>query len=151
MEMFFNSVVPERQLNDEMREKCEGKFSNSECKLAITKMKMNKSPGLDGISIQFHEKFWPLIGNLLVEVFNNTCSYENGILPCSQRVLVFTLIFKSGDEYDLSNYRPISLTNVDYRITAFVLAPRLQLVIDSFISQDQTAYIKNRYMGRNIR
>ena len=67
------------------------------------------------------------------------------------RVSVFTLIFKSGNECDLSNYRPISLTNVDYRIMAFVLVARLQLVIDSLISQDQTAYIKNRYMGHNIR
>ena len=151
MEMFFDSVVPERQLSDEAREKCEGKFSNNECKLAITKMKKNKSPGLDGIiySIEFYEKFWPLIGNLLVEVFNN--SYEDEILPDSQRVSVFTLVFKSGDECDLSNYHPISLTNVDYRIMAFLLAARLQLAIDSLISQDQTAYIKNRYMGHNIR
>ena len=67
------------------------------------------------------------------------------------RVSVFTLIFKSGNECDLSNYRPISLTNVDYRIMAFVLVARLQLVIDSLISQDQTAYTKNRYMGHNIR
>ena len=87
---FFNSAVPERQLNDETREKCEGRFSNSECKLAITKMKKNKSPGLDGISVEFYEKFWPFIGNLLVEIFND--SYENGILPDSQRVSVFTLI-----------------------------------------------------------
>ena len=36
---------------------------------------------------------------------------------------------------------------------AFVLAARLQYVLDSLISHDQTAYrpIKNRYMGYNIR
>ena len=34
---------------------------------------------------------------------------------------------------------------------AFILAARLQLVMDSVISHDQTAYIKNRYMGYNIR
>ena len=33
----------------------------------------------------------------------------------------------------------------------FVLAVRLQLVIDFLINQDQTAYIKNRYMEHNIR
>ena len=92
MELFFNSVVPERQLNDETREKCEGRFSNSECKLAITEMKKNKSPGLDGISIEFYEKFWPLIGNLLVEVFND--SYENGILPdVHKHIAIYYLIF----------------------------------------------------------
>ena len=48
-------------------------------------------------------------------------------------------------------YRTISLTDVDYRIMAFVLATRLQLIIDSIINHDHTAYIKNRYMGCNIR
>ena len=141
--------MPEKELDEEMREKCEGEFTFGECQSAIQKMKKNKSPGLDGISIEFYEKFWPLIGNLLVNVFNH--SYENEKLTDSQRTAVFTLIFKKGDNYDLSNYRPISLTNVDYRIMAFVLATRLQLVIDSIINHDQTAYIKNRYMGYNIR
>ena len=141
--------MPEKQLNEEMREKCEGEFTLGECESAINKMKKNKSPGLDGISIEFYEKFWPLIGNLLVDVFNH--SYENEILSDSQRTAVFTLIYKKDDSNDLSNYRPISVTNVDYRIMAFVLATRLQLVIDSIINHDQTAYIKKRYTGYNIR
>ena len=90
-----------------------------------------------------------MIGNLLFDVFNH--SYENEILSDSQRTAVSTLIYKKDDSNDLSNYRPISLTNVDYRIMAFVLATRLQLVIDSIINHDQTAYIKKRYMGYNIR
>ena len=149
IKMFFDSIVPEKQFSDEMREKCEGEFGTSECKVAIDKMKKNKSPGLNGISIEYYKKFWPLIGNLLVKVLNS--SYENGILTESQKVAVFALIFKKGDDCDLSNYRPISLTNVDYKIVAFVLAARLQCVLDSLISHDQTAYIKNRYMGYNIR
>ena len=99
-------------------------------------MKKNKSPGLDGISVEFYQKFWPLIRNLMLDVFND--SYKNDLVPVSQRVSVFTLIFKKEDDQDLVNYRPISLTNVDYRIMAFVLAARLQLVMDSIINQDQT-------------
>ena len=61
------------------------------------------------------------------------------------------MIFKKGDEDDIANYRPISLTNVDYRIMAIVLANRVQNVIGSIVNHDQTAYIKGRYMGTNIR
>ena len=50
-----------------------------------------------------------------------------------------SLIFKKGDDDDISNYRPISLTNVDYRILAFTLAERIQLVISDITSTDQTA------------
>ena len=44
-------------------------------------MKVNKAPGLDGLSIEFYTKFWPLIGDLMVEVFNE--SYKDGVLPRS--------------------------------------------------------------------
>ena len=117
--------------------------------MAMKSMKRNKSPGLDGINIEFYEHFWPLLGGLLVDVFNE--SFENGILPNSQRSAVLSLIFKKDDKEDIANYRPISLTNVDYRILAFVLARRLQRVTDSILSHDQTAYVRNRYMGYNIR
>ena len=50
IQMFFESVVAEKQLNEEMREKCEGEFTLGECESAINKMKKNKSPGLDGIN-----------------------------------------------------------------------------------------------------
>ena len=62
-----------------------------------------------------------------------------------------TLIYKKGEEDEIGNYRPISLTNVDYRILAFVLSNRLQNVIPSVINTDQTTYIKGTYMGQNIR
>ena len=62
-----------------------------------------------------------------------------------------SLIYKSGNTEKISNYRPISLTNVDYRILAFTLAERIQNVISGIISHDQTAYIRGRYMGSNIR
>ena len=64
---------------------------------------------------------------------------------------VFSLIFKKGDEENIENYRPISLTNVDYRILAFTLAQRMQKIVGTMISNDQSAYIKGRYMGTNIR
>ena len=47
---------------------------------------------------------------------------------------MLSLIFKKGENEDISNYCPISLTNVDYRILAFVLAGRIQNVINSTVS-----------------
>ena len=112
-------------------------------------MKGNKSPGLDGITIEFYQLFWPLLGNLLVEVFNE--SHEDGKLPESQRKSVISLIHKKDREDDIKNYRPISLTNVDYRILAFTLSERLHKVLNNIISSDQCAYVRGRYMGTNIR
>ena len=121
----------------------------NECLKSLNKMKGNKSPGLDGITTEWYQAFWPLVGELLVDVFNE--GHQLGSLSDSQRKAVMSLIFKKGDDDNISNYRPISLTNVDYRILAFTLAERIQLVISDITSTDQTAYIKRRYMGTNIR
>ena len=61
------------------------------------------------------------------------------------------MIFKNGDREQLKNYRPISLTNAGYKILAFVLAQRLQKIMPSIIDTDQSGYIKNRFIGHNIR
>ena len=40
----------------------------------------------------------------------------------SQRAAVISLSHKKGDETSLKNYRPISLTNTDYKKKAFIFA-----------------------------
>ena len=51
----------------------------------------------------------------------------------------------------IKNYRPISLTNYDYKIIAFTISNRLQKVLPSLIHQNQTAYIKKKFIGDNVR
>ena len=83
------------------------------------------SPGLGGLSIEFYAKFCPLIGGLMVDVYNE--SFKRGMLPESHKNCCFFLFCsKTDDAKDISNYRSVSLTNVDYSIMAFVLPHRLQ-------------------------
>ena len=51
----------------------------------------------------------------------------------------------------MSNWRPITLLNVDYKIVTRALAKRLQVIMTSIINSDQTGYVKGRYIGENIR
>ena len=46
---------------------------------------------------------------------------------------------------------PATKNNTDYKILVKVLATRLQDVVDEIIEADQSGYIKNRYIGDNIR
>ena len=136
-------------LNDQQAQLCEGQITISECEIAIGKMKRNKSPGLDGLPVEFYSKFWPLVKGIVLDVYNEC--FQNGEMSTSQKRSVISLMFKKGDRNLLKNYRPLSLTNVDYRILAFILADRLQSVISPLIGPHQTAYIKKRFMGENIR
>ena len=112
-------------------------------------MKTNKSPGLDGLTVEFYQKFSNQISPLL---HKSICqSYDKGELTRSQKQSIFTLIFKKGNPEDLENWRTISLLNIDYKIIARVLALRLKNVLPSIISMDQQGFIKNRFIGYNIR
>ena len=117
--------------------------------LLLRARKKPKASGLDGICIEFYQELWPLLGNLLVDVFNQC--FHDGKLTMSQRTAVLSLIHKKDNKDDITNYRPVSVTNVDYRSLAFVLANRLQKVIGKIINHDQTANIKGRFMWHNIR
>ena len=90
------SLNTERILSDLEKASCEGEITLDECTLAVSKMKINKSPGLDGICIEFYKKFWPVVGKLLVAVFND--SYAEGILPDSERTAVMTLIYSRKEK-----------------------------------------------------
>ena len=51
----------------------------------------------------------------------------------------------------LENWRPISLLNIDYKIATKTIADRISKVLPKLIHEDQTGYVKGRYIGQNIR
>ena len=85
---------------------------------------------------------------LLVIMYNK--AFKSGMLTASQKLALITLIFKKGDTRETSNYCPISLTNCDYKILAYILTGRLEEFLPHVIHPNQTAYMKNRFIGTNI-
>lgn len=61
------------------------------------------------------------------------------------------ILKKEKDLLLCSSYRPISLLNVDLKILSKVLALRLQQVLPSIISQDQTGFMLGRHSYHNTR
>ena len=147
----FKKGVNVKKLNDEEKKCCEGKLTKSECLETLKEMQNNKSPGYDGLTVEFYKCFWPHIESLVVNSLNE--GFDYGKMASSQRQGIITLLHKGKDlsRQDLSNWRPITLINVDYKIATKALAKRLQNVISSVIDSDQTGYIKGRYIGENVR
>ena len=123
---------------------CKDKVSVLECEQALTGMKNNKSPGYDGLTVEFYKTFWQDLSDLMINSFNE--SFHDGKLTEMQNTSVLSLIQKKNEHTYLKNYRPISLTNVGYRILTFALSMCLQKVITTIISTEQTGYIKNGSM-----
>ena len=128
---------------------CEGMLNEKECRDAIFSMKNNKSPGSDGLSVEFYKCFWNEIKYLVMDSLNY--GYIHHELSESQKLSIITLLYKKGDKQCLDNWRPISLLNTDYKILTKVLCKRLKQVIDELISSDQTGYLKQRSAMQNLR
>ena len=120
----------------------EGLLSFEECKEALKCLNDNKSPGEDGFTMEFFKCFFNVIGSDLVESFNY--AHEKGQLSISQKRGIITLIPKQdSDLLHRQNWRPITLLNTDYKITAKALARRIEKVLPGII--------KGCYIGENIR
>ena len=135
--------------NEAKKKLCEF-ISMHEISEALLEMANNKSPGSDGFTIDFYKFFWPD----LKDIVYNSLKYalESGSLSIEQKRGVINLIPKSGKDLRfLSNWRPISLLNTDYKILAKLLAKRLQPILPDIIDNDQSAYIKGRNISDNVR
>ena len=148
-EFFIDSVdIP--KLSDEDQQLLEKDLTLEELKKAVSSFSDNKTPGEDGFTKEFYETFFDLIWIDLIKSYN--AAFQNGSLSVSQRRGTITLIPKQDENLsELSNWRPISLLNVDYKILTKVLSRRLQTILPQLINSDQTGFVKERYIGQNIR
>ena len=127
---------------------CEGYLTVNEVLAALNGMARGKSPGSDGLPMEFYVTFWDILGSDLVEVLN--ASLDHGSLSSSQRIALISLIYKKGDRLLHKNWRPISLLNVDYKLSARTLAACLLKVLQDVIHPDQTCGVPGRYIGENV-
>ena len=94
--------------------------------------------------------FWKDLSPLLISALNY--SYDEGSLSITQRRGIIKLIPKKDAEPHLiKNWRPLTLLNCDYKIAAKAIANRIKSVIPKLINNDQTGFLKGRFIGENIR
>ena len=61
------------------------------------------------------------------------------------------MLRKDAEPYYVKNWRPITRLKFDYKIAAKANANRLKNVIPKIINNDQTGFLKGRFIGENIR
>jgi len=115
---------------------------------ALHQMAPMKAPGPDGYSICFYQHNWAIVH---IEV----CSaifhfFHTGKLDSNLNKTHIALIPKSEQPECVSEFRPISLCDVLYKITSKVLANHLKLVLPDIISCTQSAFIPRHLITDNI-
>ena len=131
----------------EMNHELTCNFEEWEVAQALKQMAPLKAPGPDGMPPLFFQHFWPMIEG---DVTHLVLSWLNlGTLPHPVNHTFITLIPKKKNPI-LSEYRPINLCNILYKIFSKVLANRLKKFLNSIITEHQSAFAKGRLITDNI-
>ena len=112
-------------------------------------MENDKSPGNGSLTKEFYVTFWDDIKATFISSLKQAKDRKEQSI--SQRQAIIKLIEKKDrDKRYIKNWRPISLLNVNIKISK-PLAKRLKEVLPSLISAQQTAYAQNRNISKSGR
>ena len=118
-------------------------FRVSQVQAMIDELPNNKSPGPDMITGIMLKKASPMLLHALCSLFNMT--WDRGALPAYfKSAKVFSLYKGEGDQADISNYRPISLTSAIGKLLEKLVLEKLTAVVDDKLSIHQAGFRKKR-------
>ena len=129
-------------LRDDHRRMLMQSITRDEIRDALFDMNPFKSPGKDGFHVGFYQKTWDIVGPSMCDLvfqFLNT-----GVLPDGLNETILTLIPKVLHPENISQFRPISLCNVGYKLITKTLTNRLKHLMPSLISQNQCSFVPRR-------
>ena len=125
------------------KEFCDEAISLIQLENAMKEQPLHKSPGLDGLPVEFYRSMWETMKHDFYDLVTEISKDKD--LTFSQKKGAIRIVFKKQDRHNLKYYRPITLLNTDIKIITKVLAVRLRKVLPSLIDLSQTCL-----PGRNI-
>ncbi|XP_019150238.1 PREDICTED: uncharacterized protein LOC109147056 [Ipomoea nil] len=137
---FFESIQP--RVTAAQNEGLLRPFEESEIKAALFSMYPDKAPGPDGMNPGFYQHFWDVVGSdvssFIVNCLNN-CSLPNRLNETN-----IILIPKKKTPEMVSDYRPIALSNVVYRVMAKSAFISERLITDNILIAAEVGHYLNR-------
>jgi hypothetical protein len=138
----------DRVVSEEINHQLLLPFTPEEVRVALFQMHPSKAPGSDGMSSFFFQKFWHIVGTSVSTAVLSVLN--SGKLLRKVNLTHIALIPKKKSPEMMSDYRPISLCNVLYKIISKVLANRLKTVLSVIISDSQSAFVPGRLITDNV-
>ena len=131
-----------------MNESLNRNFNRDEVAIALKQIHPTKAPGPDGMSTIFYQKYWSIMGcsitNMVLSVLNSNMS-----LACLNKTNI-VLIPKVNNPKKMTDFRPISLCNVVYKLISKTIANRFKALLPHIIYENRSAFTPNRLITNNV-
>lgn len=119
-------------VNEDEAEELNSPVTLGELEGTLKWFKKDKSPRLDGWSIEFYIAFFDILGNDLLKIVEE-CRTSGSLYNAINSTFI-TLIANSNSTSSFNDFRPISLCNCLYKIIAKIIANRIRPILPCHIS-----------------
>lgn len=117
-------------------------IANEEVWAEICRKSLNKSPGPDGLTVEFYRRYWETIGGELTAVINEVNNGKD--IPIGFKEDIIVLIPKVTAPKRSNDFRPISLLNTDYKLFMSCMRNRISGCLETIIGRSQTCSVPGR-------
>ncbi|KAK1648056.1 hypothetical protein QYE76_065861 [Lolium multiflorum] len=135
-------------VTNEMNDILTAPYTREEVKKAMFNIGDLKAPGPDGLHAIFYKRFWHIIGEDLTDEV--LLAVNSRVIPEGWNHTTIVLIPKVESPESITQFRPISLCNVVYKVIAKLLANRLKHILTDTITPNRSAFVPGRLITDNI-
>ncbi|KAL3688085.1 hypothetical protein R1sor_014394 [Riccia sorocarpa] len=137
-----------KRLNESQNRRLSREPDLEEVHGVIEKLPTDKSPGLDGMTV---ESLKALGETPVADLLAVALAFWRGEkITWKQQQGVIILIPKEGERHLIKNWRPISLLNLGYKLLAKILANILKELLPELIDSQQKVFVQGRSISDSV-
>ena len=111
------------KVTDRMNARLLQEFQASEVEKALKQMHPKKAPGPNGMPPLFYQHYWPTVNSIVIQTLLDFLNH--GVASPKFHETHIVLIPKTKNPEIVTDYRPISLCNVAYKLASKAVANKL--------------------------
>ena len=138
----------QKRVTEEVNTELTREVTEEEIRDAVFAIGEDRVPGPDGFIGAFYQQLWNDIKDSVIQEVKQF--FRTRVMPTATNHTNICLIPKITRPQSMSDFRPIALCNVSYKIILKILVGRLKIHLSSIITENQAAFIPGRNIMDNV-